>query len=64
MTVIATTVTHMQKFAKAIVAALTALGTWGGTALADETIQGAEWFGLTGVAVAFFAVYAISNEPV
>lgn len=47
--------------AKALIASLTALGTWGGTALADDHVTGVEWFGLTGVVVAGLAVYATKN---
>lgn len=57
----------MKEYAKAIIAFFTTLGTWGATALAAdangvESIQGAEWFGLCGVVVATFAVYAYPNE--
>lgn len=49
--------------AKAAIAFLTALGTWGGTALADGHVDGVEAFGLTGVLVATIAVYAVTNKP-
>lgn len=50
-------------YAKAIAAFFTALGTWGATALADNGIAGAEWFGLCGVIVATVAVFQIPNQP-
>lgn len=51
----------MASFAKAIIAFFTALGTWGGTALADGQIDGVEWFGLCGVVVAALLVYQVPN---
>lgn len=53
----------MSRYAKAIVAFFTALGTWGATAFADGAVDGAEWFGLCGVAVATFGVFQIPNTP-
>lgn len=53
----------MNLVAKAVIAFLSALGTWGATALASDGITGAEWFGLCGVVVAGLAVYAIPNQP-
>lgn len=47
--------------AKALIGALTAFGTWGGTALADGKIEPVEWFGLTGVAVVGLTVFAVKN---
>lgn len=52
----------MNRYAKAVVALFTALGTWGTTALADGNITGPEWFGLCGVAAAAAAVYTIPNR--
>jgi hypothetical protein len=58
--------TTMKQFllenAKAMVAALTVLGTWGATA-APGGITGAEWFGLTGVPVAFLVTWMATNAP-
>lgn len=51
----------MSTVAKAFVAFFTSLGTWGTTALADGALTGPEWFGLCGVAVATFGVWAIPN---
>ena len=48
--------------AKAIVAVLTAFGTWGFTAFEDNVVTGQEWFGLTGVVVAGLAVYVVPNH--
>ena len=50
-------------YAKAITAFFTALGTWGGTALADGAITGPEWFGLCGVVVVTAGVFQVSNGP-
>lgn len=59
----------VKENAKAVVAFFTSLGTWGTTALAvgpageAASIQGAEWFGLCGVAVATCSVWLIENAP-
>lgn len=53
----------MAKYNKAIAAFFTALGTWGGTAMADGQIDGVEAFGLCGVIVATFAVWGVTNTP-
>lgn len=53
----------IKENAKALIALLTALGTWGATASAEEGISGQEWFGLCGVLVAGLAVWAVSNAP-
>lgn len=50
-----------RDFAKSIIASLTALGTWGTTALSDGAVEAVEWFGLTGVIVAGLAVFAYPN---
>lgn len=52
----------MSHYLKAIVAFLTALGTWGATALIDERIDGGEWFGIIGAVVAGLAVYQAKNK--
>lgn len=52
----------MKTYAKAIIALFTALGTWGGTAFADGTLDAVEAFGLCGVIVATAAVWAIPND--
>lgn len=52
----------VKENAKALIAFLTALGTWGATASADG-IQAQEWWGLTGVFVAGLTVWAVSNAP-
>lgn len=52
---------YVQSIAKALTALLAALGTWGGTALADGSVSPAEWFGLTGVLVAGLAVWVVPN---
>lgn len=53
----------MSRYAKAVMTFFTALGTWGGTALADSGITSVEWFGLCGVIVATVGVFAIPNTP-
>lgn len=53
---------HPQQFAKAIIAFLTALGTWGVTA-APDGYQQAEMWGLCGVIVAGLSVFAYPNKP-
>lgn len=51
----------MKQAAKALIAFLTALGTWGGTAAADGQYDQVELWGLCGVAVAGLAVYVTPN---
>ena len=51
----------MSRVAKAIMAFFTTLGTWGTTAMADNGLDNAEWFGLCGVIVATAGVWAIPN---
>lgn len=50
-----------MKAAKALIAFLTALGTWGATAFADNGLTAVEAFGLCGVVVAGLLVYTIPN---
>lgn len=50
-----------MKAAKALIAFLTALGTWGATAFADNGLTAVEAFGLCGVLVAGIMVYTIPN---
>lgn len=50
----------MKSIAKALIAFLTALGTWGATAAPDGYTQEELW-GLCGVAVAGLAVWATPN---
>lgn len=52
----------IKENAKALIAFLTALGTWGATASADG-IQAQEWWGLCGVFIAGLAVWATTNAP-
>lgn len=52
----------IKENAKALIAFLTALGTWGATA-APDGIDSAELFGLCGVAVAGLTVWAVTNAP-
>lgn len=59
---------HPAQIAKALIAFLLSLATWGGTAMAPNSdgvssIEPAEWFGLCGVLVAFLAVFAYPNRP-
>lgn len=51
----------MATVAKALMAVLTGLGTWGVTAFADGKLDAVEVFGLTGVIVAGLAVWAVPN---
>lgn len=51
-----------RQIAKAIIAFLTTLGTWGVTAAPDGYSQ-AEMWGLSGVVVAGLAVFAYPNKP-
>lgn len=58
----------MTRYSKCIIAFLTALGTWGYTALAADSdgvvsVTAQEWFGLCGVLVAAFSVFAVPNRP-
>ena len=53
----------MTRYAKSITALLTALGTWGVTAFADDTVSSVELFGLLGVAIATISVFAVPNSP-
>jgi hypothetical protein len=50
-------------YPKAIAAFFTALGTWGGTAFADNGLTAVEAFGLCGVVVATVAVWGVTNKP-
>lgn len=52
----------VKENAKALIAFLTAFGTWGATA-APNGIDTAEWFGLTGPFVAGLTVWAVANAP-
>ena len=59
---------HPSQIAKALIAFLLSLATWGGTALAPNSegvssVEPAEWFGLCGVLVAAIAVFAYPNRP-
>lgn len=51
---------NLKTCAKAAVALLSALGTWG-AAVAPDGITGGEWWGLCGVAVAAVAVWRVPN---
>lgn len=53
----------LKENAKAVGGAITALGTWGATAMADGQIDGVEAFGLCGVAVVFLTVFGATNAP-
>lgn len=48
-------------YLKAIVGALLALATWGGTALSDENVSSVEWFGLLGAVVTGGLVWLVKN---
>ena len=52
----------MTRYAKSIIAFLTALGTWGVTAAPDGYSQ-IELWGLLGVLVAAAAVFQVPNTP-
>lgn len=51
----------MDQYRKALVALVTALGTWGYTVLEDDRITSQEWFGLCGVAVTVLGVWGAPN---
>lgn len=52
------------RYRKAVAALLAAVGTWGGTALAnDGVIDGVEWFGLLGVLASALLVAGVPNDP-
>lgn len=53
----------MTRYAKALTAFVTALGTWGATAAADGRYAQDELWGLTGVLVAALAVFQVPNRP-
>jgi hypothetical protein len=53
----------MQTYAKAIIAGLTAIATWGITAGADGSYSQVELWGLLGVIAAAAGTYAIPNKP-
>jgi steroid 5-alpha reductase family enzyme len=53
----------MSTYAKAIIATLTAIATWGVTAGADGNYSQVELWGLLGVVAAAVAVYAVPNKP-
>lgn len=53
----------MTRYAKAVAALLGTISTWGVTAIADEGINGIEWFGLLGALGTIAAVYGIPNTP-
>lgn len=53
---------HPREYAKAIIAFLAALGTWGTTAFSDGVVEPVEWFGLTVVVIAGLTVYAYPNK--
>lgn len=50
-----------MKVAKAVIGGFTALGTWGGTALADGKLSPVECFGLCGIPVVVASVWATKN---
>lgn len=54
---------HPKQIAKALIAFLGALGTWGITAAEDSTYTQAEMWGLCAVVVTGLAVYAYPNKP-
>lgn len=51
----------MTRYAKAIMAFFTSLGTWGVTAAADGVYDQVELWGITGVIVATIGVYLYPN---
>ena len=53
--------TRFSPYAKCIAAFLTALGTWGYTAGADEVYSDQELWGLCGVAVVGLSTWAVPN---
>lgn len=55
--------THASRYAKAIIAALGALATWGATAGADETYTDVELWTVLGAVVTALAVLFVPNTP-
>ncbi len=53
----------MSRYAKALTAFFTGLGTWGVTAYADDAINASEMFGLCGVVVLTVGVFGVPNVP-
>jgi len=53
----------MTRAAKAIIAALLAISTWGVTAAVDGTFDAVEWFGLLGAVATAIGTYAVPNTP-
>lgn len=53
----------MNRYSKAILAALLAVSTWGTTAAVDGTFDPVEWFGLLGAVVTAASVYLAPNSP-
>lgn len=52
-----------MNYAKAIVAALGAIATWGISAAADGSFELAEWFGGLGAVATVLSVYLTPNKP-
>lgn len=53
----------MTRYAKAIIAVMTAVSTWGVTAAVDGSFALVELFGLLGAVAAALTVYLIPNTP-
>ena len=53
----------MNRYAKAILAALLAISTWGTTAAVDGSFDAVEWFGLLGAVATAVGVYVTPNQP-
>lgn len=53
----------MNRYAKAVLAALLAISTWGTTAAVDGSFDAVEWFGLLGAVATAVGVYVAPNQP-
>lgn len=53
----------MNRYAKAVLAALLAISTWGTTAAVDGSFDAVEWFGLLGAVATAVGVYLAPNQP-
>lgn len=51
----------MTRYAKAVLAALLAVSTWGATAAVDGTFDAVEWFGLLGAVATAAGTYLVPN---
>lgn len=53
----------MNRYSKAILAALLAVSTWGVTAAVDGSFDAVEWFGLLGAVATAAGTWLVPNTP-